>query len=98
MSNGARLYFITYDISCPRRWRRIQKVIKGICQRNQLSVFLCRATPARINRMERQLQRIMHHRDDRLTILDLGPAHATGNMLRAMNPMNDIAQLGAVIL
>ena len=47
MSTAARLYLIAYDISCPQRWRRVQKAIKGICRRNQLSVFLCRATPAR---------------------------------------------------
>lgn len=98
MSNNARLYFIAYDISCPRRWRRIQKVIKGICQRNQLSVFLCRATPARIKQLERRLRHIMHQRDDRLTIIDLGPAHASGSTVRVMNPMNDIAQLKAEIL
>ena len=98
MSTAARLYLVAYDISCPDRWRRIQKVIKGICRRNQLSVFLCRATPARIRRMEGQLKRIMHHRDDRLMVLDLGPAHATGDMLRTMNPMSDITDLDAVIL
>ena len=98
MSNAARLYFIAYDIACPRRWRRVQTVIKGICRRNQLSVFLCRATPARIRRLESQLQRVMHHRDDRLTILDLGPAASSGSVLKTMNPISDIAELGAVVL
>jgi CRISPR-associated protein Cas2 len=98
MSIAARLYLISYDIASPDRWRRVQKAIKGICRRNQLSVFLCRATPARIRRMETQLKRIMHHRDDRLMILDLGPAHAAGGMLKLMNPISDIADLDAVIL
>ena len=57
MSTPASLYLISYDISCPQRRRRVQKAIKGICRRSQLSVFLCRATPARIRQMENQRKR-----------------------------------------
>lgn len=98
MSAPARLYLIAYDISCPRRWRRVQPVIKSICRRNQLSVFLCRATPARIRRMQSQLQRLMHREDDRLMILDLGVAAGAGEVLKMQNPISDIADLDAVIL
>ncbi len=94
----ARLYLVTYDISCPKRWRRVQKVIKGICQRSQLSVFVCRASAPRISRLEREMRRIMHHRDDRLMILDLGPAHVAAPQVKLMNPMTDIADLEAAIL
>lgn len=97
MSTAAHLYLVAYDISCPRRWRRVQKVIKGICRRNQLSVHFCRATPARIRRLEGQLRRVMHDEDDRLMVIDLGPAHAQGQ-LSFLNPINDIADLRAAIL
>jgi len=98
MSNTARLYLVAYDISCPRRWRRVQKVIKGICSRSQLSVFLCRATRARIERLESEMKRVMHHRDDRLTVIDLGPAQTSASQIKMMNPINGIAELHAVVL
>jgi CRISPR-associated protein Cas2 len=97
MSKGAHLYFVAYDISCPRRWRRVQKAIKGLCRRNQLSVYLCRATPARVRRLEAQLRRILHDEEDRLMVIDLGPAHAQAQ-LSFLNPMNDIADLQAAIV
>lgn len=97
MSRAAHLYLVAYDISCPRRWRRVQKAIKSICRRNQLSVHFCRARPARIRRLESQLRRIVHDEEDRLMVIDLGPAHAQGQ-LSFLNPINDIADLRAAIL
>jgi CRISPR-associated protein Cas2 len=97
MSTAAHLYLVSYDISCPRRWRHVQKAIKPLCRRNQLSVHLCRATPARIRRLESQLRRLMHGEEDRLLILDLGPAHTAIN-LKIFNPISDISDLRAAIL
>ncbi|ADP71113.1 CRISPR-associated protein Cas2 [Rhodomicrobium vannielii ATCC 17100] len=97
MSKAAHLYLVAYDISCPRRWKRVQKVIKGLCRRSQLSVHFCRATPARIRRLENRLHRIMHDEEDRLMVIDLGPAH-TQAQLSLLNPINDIADLKAAIL
>jgi CRISPR-associated protein Cas2 len=98
MNNNARLYLVAYDISNARRWRRVQKIVKAICRRGQLSVFVCRATPARIARLEAELARVLHSRDDRLMVLDLGPAHSSASKLKAMNPITDIAELGAAII
>lgn len=95
---NARLYLVTYDISCPKRWRRVQTAIKAICRRSQLSVFVCRATEPRIKRLERELRVVMHDRDDRLMILDLGPAHSAAPQVTALNSITDIAELGAAVL
>lgn len=94
----AHLFLVSYDVSCPKRWRRIQKIITSICRRGQLSVFVCRATQARIKRLESELRTVLHHRDDRLMILDLGAAHRTASQVANLNPIQDIAELGAVIL
>lgn len=39
-----RLYIVAYDISSPKRWRRVFKVMKGYGEWVQLSVFQCRLT------------------------------------------------------
>ena len=95
---SVRLYLVAYDISSPKRWRRVQKAVRRLCQRGQLSVFVCRGTPARLARLENELKRIMHPRDDRLMVLDLGPAETAGARLTAINPLSDIADLGGRVL
>lgn len=94
----AHLFLVAYDIACPKRWRRVQTTIKGLCRRGQLSVFVCRATEQRIKRLETELKMILHQRDDRLMILDLGVAHGASPQIAMMNPIADIVELGAAIV
>lgn len=95
---SARLYLIAYDISSPKRWRRVQKHMRRLCQREQLSVFTCRGTAARIERLETQLRKVMHPTDDRLMILDLGPADSAADKLKQINPLTTMADLEAMVL
>lgn len=95
---SARLYLIAYDISSPKRWRRVQKHMRRLCQREQLSVFTCRGTAARIERLETQLRKVMHPTDDRLMILDLGPADSAADKLKQINPCTTMADLEAMVL
>ncbi len=95
---SARLYIVVYDISSPKRWRRVQKAVRRLCQRSQLSVFICRGTPARMARLETELRRSLHAQDDRLMIVDLGPAHSAAAQSRAQNAMSEIIDLGGIAL
>ena len=95
---SARLYLVAYDISSPKRWRRVYKAVRRLCQRSQLSVFVCRGTPARMAQLEKELKRHIHPTEDRLMILDLGPAHSAAAHLKAQNAMSDVAQLGVAVL
>lgn len=94
----ARMYLIAYDIACPRRWRRIQKAVRRLCRRQQLSVFACRGTPARIARLEDELRRLMDADEDRLMVLDLGPADTAAARLKSMNLMNEIPELEGFLI
>jgi len=42
------LYVISYDISEPKRWRRVFKIMKGYGEWLQLSVFQCRLNKMRM--------------------------------------------------
>jgi CRISPR-associated protein Cas2 len=95
---SVRLYLIAYDISSPKRWRRVQKVVRRLCRRSQLSVFVCRGTPARLTRLEMALKREMDSGEDRLMVLDLGPAETAAAKLESINSISDIADLGGVVL
>ena len=94
----ARLYFVAYDVASPKRWRRAVKAVRRLCRRCQLSVFVCRATPARIARLEKELRRVLHPIEDRLMIVDLGPAATAEAQLKLLNSLTDITDLGGVLL
>lgn len=93
-----RLFLVAYDISSPKRWRRVQKAIRRLCRREQLSVFACRGTAARVARLERELRRLMHPVDDRLMVLDLGPAETAGPKLKLINPLTTMSDLEGLVL
>ena len=69
-----RLYLVTYDISDPKRWRRIFNLMKGYGHWLQLSVFQCRLTARRRAEMTIRLEAWMKPTEDHILILDLGPA------------------------
>jgi|SRR5690625_1293958 len=74
MSNSEHLYIVAYDIGDPKRWRAIFKLMKGYGEWLQLSVFQCRLSARRHAEMTATLDEIIHHTDDHVVIMDLGPA------------------------
>jgi CRISPR-associated protein Cas2 len=68
------LYIVTYDIADPKRWRAVFTLMKGYGEWVQLSVFQCRLTRRRHAELMATLDQIIHHGDDHVLMLDLGPA------------------------
>jgi CRISPR-associated protein Cas2 len=68
------LYIITYDIGDPKRWRRVFRLMNGYGEWLQLSVFQCRLTRRRHAELLQLLDGLIHHADDHVLCLDLGPA------------------------
>lgn len=73
-SNAEHAYVVAYDISQPRRWRQVFKVMKGYGVWLQLSVFHCRLDGGRRAAMAMTLEGLIDHSTDHVVILDLGPA------------------------
>jgi len=69
-----RLYIVAYDISCPKRWRRIFKLMKGYGEWLQLSVFQCRLSAKQHAELTALLDGIIKHDEDHIVLLDLGLA------------------------
>lgn len=72
--SAERLYIVTYDIADPKRWRRVFRTMKGYGRWLQLSVFQCRLSGRRRADLGAALERLIHHHEDHVIILDLGPA------------------------
>lgn len=69
-----RLYIVSYDIRDPKRWRAVFKTMKGYGEWLQLSVFQCRLTRRRHADLIATLDQIIHHNDDHILLVDMGPA------------------------
>jgi len=68
------LYIVTYDISDPKRWRSVFKLMHGYGEWLQLSVFQCRLSRRRHAELVATLDELIHHKEDHVIMLDLGPA------------------------
>lgn len=71
-------YLVTYDISDPRRWRKVFKLMHGFGEHVQYSVFRCDLVPSDLIRMKARLVREIHHREDQVIVANLGPSDGRG--------------------
>lgn len=69
-----RLFIVTYDISDPRRWRRVFKAMHGYGEWLQLSVFQCRLSRRRRAELETELRQLIKNGEDHVLLIDVGPA------------------------
>lgn len=70
------LFVVTYDICDPRRWRAVFTLMNGYGEWMQLSVFQCRLSPRRQAELVATLDELIHHTEDHVLIMDLGPAES----------------------
>ena len=67
-------FIVSYDIADPKRWRKIYRVMYGYGEHIQLSVFRCELSPADKVRMMAVIDKLIHHDEDQVLIIDTGPA------------------------
>jgi CRISPR-associated protein Cas2 len=67
-------YLVSYDISNPKRLRRVAKVLEGFGVRLQYSVFECPLDDLRLAQARAALQPVINHDEDQVLFVSLGPA------------------------
>ncbi|MBX6425790.1 MAG: CRISPR-associated endonuclease Cas2 [Variibacter sp.] len=93
-----RLYIVAYDISDPRRWRRVFKLMKGYGRWLQLSVFQCRLSARRRAEMARRLEELIRAEADHVLILDLGPADRVDPRVESLGKSFESVKRSAVVI
>ena len=74
MSDAARtLYLVCYDVSEPKRLRRVHRFLLGYKVGGQKSFFECWLTPAELRTVERTLGELIDPDEDRAHIFQLDP-------------------------
>ena len=72
-------YIVTYDISDDKRLRRVFKTMRGYGDHLQYSVFECQLTRMDLVRLRAELAEIIHHKEDQVLFIDIGPAEGRGD-------------------
>lgn len=79
-------YLVSYDIACPKRWRRVFRLLQGYGEWVQLSVFRCRLDTRRRARMAEELREATDIDEDRLLIARLDDEQQLAGMVPAKGP------------
>jgi CRISPR-associated protein Cas2 len=72
-------YLVTYDISDDKRLRKVFQLMRGYGDHLQYSVFECQLNASDLVRLRADLSRLIHHDDDQVLFVDLGPAEGRGD-------------------
>jgi len=71
-------YIVSYDVCDPKRLRKVFKTMRGYGDPLQLSVFQCELSPRELVELRRDLGKIIHHTEDQVLFIDLGPTEGRG--------------------
>ena len=71
-------YLVCYDICDDKRLRKVFQTMRGWGDHLQYSVFECQLTPADYVRMRGELASLIHHKEDQVLFVALGPAEGRG--------------------
>ncbi len=72
-------YLVCYDVCDDKRLRKVFKTMRGFGDHLQYSVFECQLTAADLVRLRAELGGIIHHREDQVLFVNLGPAEGRGD-------------------
>ena len=72
-------YLVCYDISDDKRLRKVFKAMRNYGDHLQFSVFECQLTPTDLARCRHELSKIIHHEEDQVLFVHLGPAEGRGD-------------------
>lgn len=71
-------YLVCYDISDDHRLRKVFKTMRGYGDHLQYSIFECQFTHMDLARCRQALAEIIHHTQDQVLFVDLGPTEGRG--------------------
>ena len=74
-----KTYIVSYDIADPKRLRNVFKKMSAWGDHLQLSVFECQLRPVDLVRLRGDLSDIIHHDEDQVLFIDLGPTEGRGD-------------------
>lgn len=74
-----QIYIVSYDISDPKRLRRVFQTMRNWGDHIQLSVFECELTDRELVELRTELAGVIHHGEDQVLFIDVGPVAGRGD-------------------
>ena len=85
---GERIFIVSYDISSPKRWRRVFNTLEGYGEWLQLSVFQCRMSERRKEELISELDKIINFREDHVLFIDIGRVETVQSKVFSLGKMS----------
>jgi len=70
---------VTYDVVNDRRRTKVFKILSGYGDHLQFSVFRCDLSAKERVLLIEALDKVIHHKEDQVILVDLGPAEGLAN-------------------
>jgi CRISPR-associated protein Cas2 len=74
-------YLVSYDISDPKRLRKVARSLEGFGVRLQYSVFECPLDDLRLAKLKAELQPLLDHEEDQVLFVSLGPSSSDVSLI-----------------
>ncbi len=78
-----KTYIVCYDIADPKRLRNVFKKMRAWGDHLQFSVFECQLRKVDLVRLRSELAEIIHHDEDQVLFVNLGPTEGRGDRVIA---------------
>ena len=94
-----QVYIVTYDISDPKRLRKVYKLMRGWGAHIQFSVFRCELNHRELVELRRDLSEVINFHEDQVLLADLGPVCGRGDeVISALGPPYAHPQREAIVV
>lgn len=74
-------YLVSYDVSNPKRLRKVARSLEGFGTRLQYSVFECPLDDVRLEKLKTELQDILNHDEDQVLFVSLGATSKDASLI-----------------
>jgi len=92
-------YLVSYDVSDAKRLRTMYKKMCGFGDPIQYSVFLCPLSGKEKVLLVDKVREIIHHQEDRVMIIDLGPVDGRGKeCISFIGLRREMQESGAIVV
>lgn len=71
-------FIVSYDVSNPKRLRKVFRILRGYGDHLQLSVFRCELNAREHVELRTKLAEAIHRSEDQVLFVDVGPATGRG--------------------
>ena len=90
---------VCYDISDPKRLRKVHACCRGYGEHIQYSVFRCELSAQRRAQMVADLDELVHHEEDQVLFVVVGPAEGRArSAFEALGRAHEPRKPGAVVI